>query len=83
MWHISIQAGLTESLWQIAIAEQLHRDESAFARGDKRIARNFQLSASRNLATSETISPELLQDLKRFQLKGGSRGLSLELDSYN
>ena len=61
------------------VQSQLDRIERAFEMGDKKTACKIQLSLSMKLASYEEISPELLQNLKRVELKCGVQRLSVDL----
>jgi len=61
------------------ISSKLDRIENAFDKGDADTACDLQLKLSKELISYETISPELLKSIQKFQLKCGSRSFSIDL----
>ena len=68
-----------DSKAQKKISSKLDQIERAFERGDDKTACKLQISISNDPSIYTKISPELLKEVKKFQVKCGKRSLSVDL----
>ena len=63
------------------ITSQLSLIDASFKKGDMKTACRLQLSLSNKITNYEKISPNLLKDLNKAQIKCGVRSLSIDLNN--